>query len=178
MISRQNNLELHLGYHTCWLSYFTLVYLWGGRTVSRAGGRCTVTWLPNFLTNEAPLARNARAPLLYMAWMSGFKPGPHWWEAGNLNTVPSLVYHYSPGNKHSECSKEWGIRSLTRGPVIISRMPPRLIEVNKILITSSMIGVSRTNRFTSWWRSRAYSTIMIHCSYLGRIQRFRLFIEF
>ena len=35
-ISRQNNLELHLGYHTCWLSYFTLVCLWCGRTV---GGR-------------------------------------------------------------------------------------------------------------------------------------------
>ena len=48
-ISRQNNLELHLGCHTCWLSYFTLVCLWCGRTVSRAGGRCTVTWLPNFL---------------------------------------------------------------------------------------------------------------------------------
>ena len=31
-ISRQNNLELHLGCHTCWLSYFTLVCLWCGRT--------------------------------------------------------------------------------------------------------------------------------------------------
>ena len=39
VISRQNNLKLHLGYHTCWLSYFTLVYLWCRRTVSRAGGR-------------------------------------------------------------------------------------------------------------------------------------------
>ena len=63
-ISRQNNLELHLGCHTCWLSYFTLVCLWCGRTV---GGRCTVTWLPNFLgwvdllTHGAPLAR---APLI------------------------------------------------------------------------------------------------------------------
>ena len=27
-IYRQNNLELHLGCHTCWLSYFTLVCLW------------------------------------------------------------------------------------------------------------------------------------------------------
>ena len=35
-ISRQINLELHLGCHTCWLSYFTLVWLWCGRT---AGGR-------------------------------------------------------------------------------------------------------------------------------------------
>ena len=44
-ISRQNNLELHLGYHTSWLSYFTLVGLWCGRMVSR----CMVMWLPNFL---------------------------------------------------------------------------------------------------------------------------------
>ena len=45
----QNNLELHLGCHTCWLSYFTLVCLWCGRTVGRSVGRCTVTWLLNFL---------------------------------------------------------------------------------------------------------------------------------
>ena len=32
------SLQLHLGYQTCWLSYFTLVCLWCGRTVSRAGG--------------------------------------------------------------------------------------------------------------------------------------------
>ena len=38
-ISRQNNLELHLGCHTCWLSYFTLVCPWCGRTVGRSGGR-------------------------------------------------------------------------------------------------------------------------------------------
>ena len=35
-ISRQNNLELHLGCHTCWLSYFALVCLWCGRTVARS----------------------------------------------------------------------------------------------------------------------------------------------
>ena len=34
-----------VGCHTCWLSYFVLVYLWCGRPL----GRCTVTWLPNFL---------------------------------------------------------------------------------------------------------------------------------
>ena len=38
-ISRRNILELHLGCHTCWLSYFTLVCLWFGRTVGRAYGR-------------------------------------------------------------------------------------------------------------------------------------------
>ena len=48
-ISRPNNLELHLGCHTCWLTYFTLVCLWCGQTVSCSVGRCTVTWLPNFL---------------------------------------------------------------------------------------------------------------------------------
>ena len=37
-ISLQNNLELHLGCHTCSLSYFTLVCLWCGRTVGRAYG--------------------------------------------------------------------------------------------------------------------------------------------
>ena len=46
--------ELRLGCHTCWLSYFTLVYLWsgrtgGGRVGGRSVGRCTVTWSPNFL---------------------------------------------------------------------------------------------------------------------------------
>ena len=57
VISRQNNLELYLGCPTCWLSYFTLVCLWCGRSF----GRCTVTWLPNFLgwidflTHGAPL---------------------------------------------------------------------------------------------------------------------------
>ena len=45
-ISRQNNLELHLGRHECWLSYFTLVCLWCRRTVGR-----TVTWLPNVLVS-------------------------------------------------------------------------------------------------------------------------------
>ena len=37
-ISRQNNLELHLVCHTCWLSYFALVFLCCGPAVSRAGG--------------------------------------------------------------------------------------------------------------------------------------------
>ena len=53
------------GCHTCCLSYFTLVCLWCGRTV--ADGRCTVTWLPNFLgwvdllTHGAPLASASRS---------------------------------------------------------------------------------------------------------------------
>ena len=48
-ISRQNNPELHLGCHNCWLSYFSLVCLWCGRTVYQVGSQYTMTWLPNFL---------------------------------------------------------------------------------------------------------------------------------
>ena len=41
----------HVGCHTCWLSYFTLVCGGDGRSVDRSVGRsrCTVTWLANFL---------------------------------------------------------------------------------------------------------------------------------
>ena len=34
--SRHNNLKLHLGCHTCWLSYFISVCLWCGRTGVRS----------------------------------------------------------------------------------------------------------------------------------------------
>ena len=66
----QEKLELHLGCHTCWLSYFTLVCLWCGWT----GGR-TVTWLPKFfgwISNQIflpmvrRLARFARARALLL----------------------------------------------------------------------------------------------------------------
>ena len=57
VISRQNNLELHLGCHNCWLSYFTLVWLlllyWTyGHVIAKISrtGR-----LPHFLTHCAPL---------------------------------------------------------------------------------------------------------------------------
>ena len=65
-ISRQNNLELHLGCHTCWLIYFTLVCLWWGRTVARVVGvwsrdyQIFLDGLVYFLTHGAPLARFAR----------------------------------------------------------------------------------------------------------------------
>ena len=38
-ISRQNNIELHLGCHTCGLSYLTFECLWCGRTGGRSGVR-------------------------------------------------------------------------------------------------------------------------------------------
>ena len=74
VISRQNNLELHLGCHTCWLSYFTLVCPWCERTVGRSLGRCTVTWLPNFLGwRGSARARKARVELRY-----NMKRGASW----------------------------------------------------------------------------------------------------
>ena len=79
-ISRQNNLELHLGCHTCWLSYFTLVCLWCGRTVARAGGQSVYghvitkfSWMGRLLyfpTHDASLVRFMRessALILYQA---------------------------------------------------------------------------------------------------------------
>ena len=63
-ISFQINVELHLGCHTCWLSYFILVCLWCGRTGGRVDLRSRdyqisqMHRLPNFLTHGATL----RAP--------------------------------------------------------------------------------------------------------------------
>ena len=57
-ISHQNNLELHLGCHTCWLSY---LHWYAFSADGRSLGRSTVTLLPNFLgwidflTHAAPL---------------------------------------------------------------------------------------------------------------------------
>ena len=48
-ISRQNNLELHLVCHTCWVILHWYVCGADGRSLERAVSRCTVTWLPNFL---------------------------------------------------------------------------------------------------------------------------------
>ena len=65
-LSRQNNLELHLGFHTCWLRYFTLVCLWCRRTDGRAVyGHVFTKFSPmgslaHFLTHNAPL-RTVRA---------------------------------------------------------------------------------------------------------------------
>ena len=61
-ISRQNYLELHLGCHTCWLRYFTLLCPWCGRTVGRAYGHVInkisrMSRLPHFLRYGAKLAR-------------------------------------------------------------------------------------------------------------------------
>ena len=98
----EKNLELHLCCHTCWLNYFTLVWLRCRRTVGRAVGRCTVTWLPNFLgwvvynifypwCSTARTSR-ARAPLLvHFVVLNGcilFNIGQYryrYWFCWNLN---------------------------------------------------------------------------------------------
>ena len=63
----KQNLELHLCSHTCWLSYFTLVCLWCGRTVARSVYGHVITKfsgmgrLPHFLSYGAPPTRALRA---------------------------------------------------------------------------------------------------------------------
>ena len=59
-ISRQNNLELHLGCHTCLLGSFTLVCLWCRRTGGRAYGHVITKFsrmggFLYFLTHGAPM---------------------------------------------------------------------------------------------------------------------------
>ena len=47
---RQKSLELHLGWRTCWLSYFTLLHLWCGQTGGRSDERSRdYKTLPKFL---------------------------------------------------------------------------------------------------------------------------------
>ena len=98
-ISRENNLELHLGWHICWLSYFTLVCLWCGRTVSRAVYGHVITKfsrmgrLLHFLTHGAPLARFARESPAKKRVLAHFKISQ-----GTLfeisNTFQAIVYDY------------------------------------------------------------------------------------
>ena len=69
-ISRQNNLELYLGSHSCWLSYLTLARLWWGRTDGRTYGHVITKIfrmgrLPNFLRYGATLA-SARVGLNFL----------------------------------------------------------------------------------------------------------------
>ena len=67
VISFQKNLELHFGSYTYWLSYFTLVCLWCGRTVARSVYGHVITKfagmgrLPLFLSYGAPPTRALRA---------------------------------------------------------------------------------------------------------------------
>ena len=63
------NHSLHLGSHTCWLSYFTLVCLWCGQTVARSVYGHVITKfsrmssLPHFLSYGAPPTRGASSAI-------------------------------------------------------------------------------------------------------------------
>ena len=93
--SRQNNLELYLGSHTCWLSYFTLVCLWCGRTVGRSVYGHVITKfsrmgsLPHFLTHGAPL-RSIRARELRYYASHSFTNEVNWSRALNLKLNSSI----------------------------------------------------------------------------------------
>ena len=95
-ISRQNNLDLHLGCHTCWLSYFTLVCLWCGRTAARAvvvrsrDYQIFSDGLPRFLTHGAPLARESSAIIEVLAGCVVFR-GFSWWEGFMTHAVKSIT---------------------------------------------------------------------------------------
>ena len=95
-ISRQNNLDLHLGCHTCWLSYFTLVCLWCGRTAARAvvvrsrDYQIFSDGLPRFLTHGAPLARESSAIIEVLAGCVVFR-GYSWWEGFMTHAVKSIT---------------------------------------------------------------------------------------
>ena len=74
-ISRQNNYELHLGCHTCLLSYFTLVCLWCGRTVRQAYGHVITKFsqrgrhaVLHFLSHGAPWPALRTRELHNNAW--------------------------------------------------------------------------------------------------------------
>ena len=69
-ISRRNILELHLGCHTCWLSYFTLVCLWCGRMVDRVYGPVItkISRMGRFLgmgLRSRALLERERSPILF-----------------------------------------------------------------------------------------------------------------
>ena len=55
----KQNLELHLGYHTCWLSHFTIVCLWCRRMVSEQSQFSWMGRLPHFLSYGATPKRGA-----------------------------------------------------------------------------------------------------------------------
>ena len=106
-ISHQNNLELHLGCHTCWLSYFTLVCLWCGRTDGRAYGHVITKFsligrLPHFHTYSALLGALRARELPYES-LGKINLSLRSFETGNLsadnfkNTRPRRVDTWARG---------------------------------------------------------------------------------
>ena len=117
------NLELHLGYHTCWLSYFFIVGVPVVQTDGRSGGR-TVTWLPKFLgcigyqifspmvlraressaisirkfmaQNEDSMMCHPHADQQAMLWLNNILNKTHFYDTRLLHQPPaSIVLHLS-----------------------------------------------------------------------------------
>ena len=97
VISHQNNLELHLGCHTWWLSYFTLVCPWCRRMVAQSVYGHVITkfsWmgrLLHFLTYGALLAH-------FVCESSGIKPlfGEKLWLQSSIFHIPKAMDGWEP----------------------------------------------------------------------------------
>ena len=104
-MSFQINLELHLGCHTCWLSYFILVCLSCRRTGGRVDLRSRdyqISWmhrLPNFHTHGAPLRARESSTMILLN------------TKGDKNRLHEL---HSYGVKVQQL---WTITSETRAPI-------------------------------------------------------------
>ena len=70
------------------------------------------------------------------------------------------------------------VKILTRWPVIIFGVSPRLIKVNEVLVTSPVISVCRADGATSIGWSRADSTVVVQSSHLCCINCFGLLVQF
>ena len=117
------NLELHLDYYTCWLSYFFIVGVPVVQTDGRSGGR-TVTWLPKFLgcigyqifspmvlraressaisirkfmaQNEDSMMCHPHADQQAMLWLNNILNKTHFYDTRLLHQPPaSIVLHLS-----------------------------------------------------------------------------------
>ena len=60
----------------------------------------------------------------YMTARSGVQPGPHWWEASALTTVPSLLPHPKSSSKQVNKETNWGTQGYFKNIAI--RLPPSL----------------------------------------------------
>ena len=99
-ISRQNNLALHLDCLTCWLSYFTLVCLWCGRTGLRSRDYQIFSdrWITTF-----SYAKNTR----FFGWVDY-----HILSAKNTRIHFKVTFSLSSISSASFCGRQKGARSL------------------------------------------------------------------
>ena len=111
-MSRQNNLELHLGCHTCWLSCLTLTCLWCGRTDVRSRDYKSPPKFLGCINNQIflPMVRcfarfaRARAPLIILKFIKLPEVSPSNWNQSSLRfTLPWFL---------SFISLKWTLKSV------------------------------------------------------------------